>query len=146
MYIFYLMKSSTFELCLSLQVIPQQENVTVDVFGSFARGEESSNSDIDIIVDIINPIGKYQFIELKQCLEAILKKKVDLCKPITIEPLIKDKIMSEAITINEQRLAILLLISMEVSILLYKEDIWNTITIHIPEFDTQIQDIISSIN
>ena len=75
----------------------------IRIFGSFAKGEEKPHSDIDIIVDISKPIGIYQFIGLKQDLETSLSRKIDLFKPNTIEPLLKDKILAEAVTIYEQR-------------------------------------------
>jgi predicted nucleotidyltransferase len=47
------------------------------IFGSYARGEETEISDIDILVDIERPIG-FQFFELWDYLEKILGAKVDL--------------------------------------------------------------------
>lgn len=49
------------------------------LFGSQARGEENSNSDIDILVDLdySERIG-LKFIKMKIELEEILKMKVDL--------------------------------------------------------------------
>jgi len=75
----------------------------IRIFGSYARGDENAKSDIDIIVDISNPIGIYQFIGLKQDIAKTLNKKIDLFKPNNIEPIIKDKIMAEAVTIYDQR-------------------------------------------
>jgi predicted nucleotidyltransferase len=72
------------------------------VFGSYAKGNETIKSDIDIIVDISKSIGIYQFIGLKQDLAKSLNKKVDLFKPNNLEPIIKDKILAEAVTIYEQ--------------------------------------------
>lgn len=74
----------------------------IKVFGSYARGEENPKSDIDIIVDISKPIGIYQFIGMKQDISKSLNKKIDLFKPNNIEPLIKEKIMAEAVTIYDQ--------------------------------------------
>ncbi|MDY0151917.1 MAG: nucleotidyltransferase family protein [Candidatus Cloacimonas sp.] len=75
----------------------------IRIFGSYARGEETPQSDIDIIVDIGKQIGIYQFIGLKQDIEATLNKNIDLFKPNTLEAFIKDQILAEAITIYEQR-------------------------------------------
>lgn len=36
------------------------------VFGSFARGEATEKSDIDILVELSQPIGLFKFIELEQ--------------------------------------------------------------------------------
>ena len=75
----------------------------IAVFGSYARGEDKPDSDIDIIVNMSNHFGIYKFIGLKQSLEDKLGKRVDLVEPQCLEPLIKDEVLSQAITIYEQR-------------------------------------------
>ena len=47
------------------------------IFGSYARGEETEISDIDILVEIERPIG-FKFFELWDYLEELLGVKVDL--------------------------------------------------------------------
>ena len=47
------------------------------IFGSYARSEQTSGSDIDILVDFNKPIG-IEFIDLADELEKILNTKVDL--------------------------------------------------------------------
>jgi predicted nucleotidyltransferase len=47
------------------------------IFGSYARGEETEISDIDILVEVERPIG-LKFFELWDYLEKILGVKVDL--------------------------------------------------------------------
>ena len=49
----------------------------IGVFGSVARGEQTANSDIDIIVDFSRPVG-VEFIDLADFLESKLRKQVDL--------------------------------------------------------------------
>jgi len=70
----------------------------IGVFGSYVRGEESQESDIDILVDFCGPIG-WKFIDLKEFLEEILDKKVDLVTKNSLKPQIKDRILSEVIYI-----------------------------------------------
>jgi hypothetical protein len=50
---------------------------TIGLFGSVVRGDFSSASDIDIIVDFDRPVG-IEFIDLAQYMEQRLQKKVDL--------------------------------------------------------------------
>ena len=50
---------------------------SVAIFGSFARNENTANSDVDILVDFKKPIG-IGFIDLAEELENILGIKVDL--------------------------------------------------------------------
>lgn len=49
----------------------------IGVFGSYVRGEQTSDSDVDILVEFNAPIGM-AFIDLADELENELKLKVDL--------------------------------------------------------------------
>ncbi len=51
--------------------------VFIAIFGSYSRGDQKSESDIDILVDFNRPIG-IEFIDLAEELETILEHKVDL--------------------------------------------------------------------
>ena len=69
------------------------------IFGSFSRGEAKQESDIDILVEIKSDISLLDFIALKQEIEDILGKKVDLVEYETIKPIIKDRILQEEVKI-----------------------------------------------
>lgn len=47
------------------------------LFGSFSRGDETGNSDVDVMVELSTPDGM-AFISLARELEEIVKRKVDL--------------------------------------------------------------------
>ena len=47
------------------------------IFGSFAKGNQTKKSDIDILVQLVKPLG-LEFIELAYHLEEVLGRKVDL--------------------------------------------------------------------
>jgi predicted nucleotidyltransferase len=68
------------------------------VFGSFARGEESNSSDVDILVDFDEPIG-WEYIDLIAYLESILGMKVDLVTPMALKRQIKDNILKELVSV-----------------------------------------------
>jgi uncharacterized protein len=79
--------------CLS--EIREKYGVTsIGVFGSYARGEATSRSDIDIIVELGRPIG-WELVDLTDYLEARLHHKVDLVIKRSLHPLIRDQILSE---------------------------------------------------
>lgn len=70
------------------------------IFGSYARGEQRKNSDIDIVVNIDDKkMSLIGFIGLIRLLEGALKKKVDLVEYSAIKPIIKDRILNEEIRI-----------------------------------------------
>ncbi len=66
------------------------------IFGSFARHEETPESDIDLLVDFDSNKGLFGFIDLKWYLEDLLGKKVDLVTRNGLHPALKDKILHEA--------------------------------------------------
>ena len=68
----------------------------IGVFGSYSRGEETPESDVDIYVKFNGPIGWKYFI-LKEFLEKILNKKVDLATKNALRPQMKDLILQEVI-------------------------------------------------
>ncbi|MCK4805208.1 MAG: nucleotidyltransferase family protein [Spirochaetes bacterium] len=68
----------------------------IGIFGSYIRGEESKESDIDILVDFENPIG-WEFIDLKEFLEEILNKKVDLVTVKALKPRLRENILKEVV-------------------------------------------------
>jgi len=69
------------------------------LFGSVARDEATSKSDVDLIVEFENPIGLLDFIDLQQNLESVLGCKVDLGTKRSLKLRIKDKVLDEAIRV-----------------------------------------------
>ena len=49
----------------------------IGVFGSVARGEEGADSDVDILVELAEPIG-WELLDLQDRLEEVLGRRVDL--------------------------------------------------------------------
>ena len=75
----------------------------VYIFGSVAKGQDTSDSDIDILVDLdySQKIG-LRFIQMKLDLEKILHKNVDLVSSNGLSPYIKSKIETEKQLIYER--------------------------------------------
>ena len=71
----------------------QKHGVTrAGVFGSYARGEEKKNSDIDILIEPPKGIG-LEFIGIKLDLEDELGRRVDLITYKGIHPLLKKSLI-----------------------------------------------------
>ena len=68
----------------------------IGIFGSWVRGEESEESDVDILVESYKPIG-WEFIDFKEFLEEILGRKMDLVTVRALKPQLKDKILKEVV-------------------------------------------------
>jgi uncharacterized protein len=70
------------------------------LFGSFAKGNGTSESDIDILVDLdySNPIG-LEFVQMQFDLELLLHNKVDLVSSNGLSPYIRPFIDNDKILI-----------------------------------------------
>jgi hypothetical protein len=66
----------------------------IGIFGSYARNEETNDSDIDILVEFNRPVG-FEFLELKEYLESMFNKPIDLVTKNALKPYMKEEILSE---------------------------------------------------
>lgn len=69
------------------------------VFGSYAKGESSEDSDIDILVELGSEMSLLEFVKIKLELEDLLNRKVDLVEYKAIKRQLKDRILSEEMRI-----------------------------------------------
>jgi predicted nucleotidyltransferase len=69
------------------------------IFGSVARGDESDESDIDVLVDFTEKADLFDFVGLALFLEEKLHRKVDVVPSDTIKIEIRNSVMKEAIYI-----------------------------------------------
>jgi uncharacterized protein len=78
-------------------VIQRVEPTLVGVFGSYARGEESENSDIDILIDFDIKVDLLELIGMEQELSELLGVKVDLITVRSLNNSLKPYIESDLI-------------------------------------------------
>jgi len=71
----------------------------IGIFGSFAKGKQTSKSDIDILVefDKNQKMGFFRFIELEDELKKMLKRKVDLVTKKALKPIMKQQVLEDVI-------------------------------------------------
>jgi uncharacterized protein len=71
----------------------------VRVFGSFARGDNRSNSDLDLLIDLEPGRSLLDLIAIKQDLEDLLARRVDVVTEQSISPYMRDAVIQEAIAL-----------------------------------------------
>ena len=71
----------------------------IRVFGSMAHGEESPESDLDIIVEMEKGRSLLDIIAIKQDIEELLGRKVDVVTEASISPYIRDNVLKEAVAL-----------------------------------------------
>jgi predicted nucleotidyltransferase len=67
----------------------------IGVFGSYVRGQQKKQSDIDILVEFEVVPGLLKFIELEDYLSELLGIKVDLVRKSSIREELRDTILQE---------------------------------------------------
>jgi predicted nucleotidyltransferase len=72
---------------------------SIKLFGSVARGEDNSASDIDFLVAFDESRTLFDLIRLKADLEVLFEKPVHVISEDGINHFIRDRISSEAISI-----------------------------------------------
>jgi len=69
------------------------------LFGSYVRGEQKEDSDIDIIIEPTKNMSLLDFVGIKLDLQKELRMKVDLTDYKTIRPEIKGNVLKEEVRV-----------------------------------------------
>jgi len=69
--------------------------IKASLFGSIVRGENTDQSDIDLLVELPETASLLELASLKMDLEERLEKKVNVLTYDSLHPLLKDKILHE---------------------------------------------------
>jgi len=73
----------------------------IGIFGSFARGEQTPKSDVDVLVDFAQGYATLRnFVSLSDHLEALFRRKVDLLTVGGIDKYIRSHVEAEVIWIE----------------------------------------------
>ena len=82
-----------------LRLAAQHGAWNVRVFGSLARGEARSDSDVDILITLEPERSLLDLIALKQDLEDLLGCKVDVVTEAAVSPYIRPQVLRDAIAL-----------------------------------------------
>lgn len=72
---------------------------SLGVFGSYARGEETPRSDLDILVEFAQVPDLFKFMDLEDHLRALLSIKVELVSRKALKGSIGRRILSEVVSL-----------------------------------------------
>lgn len=88
-----------------LQVLTQQKPLLLEtyrltrlgIFGSYARGEQTDESDIDVLVDYEKAPTLWRLIELRDYLSELFAIKVDVVTRNGLKARIRERVLAEVI-------------------------------------------------
>lgn len=83
-----------------LKILKKHGVERAGIFGSYARGEEKEDSDLDLLIEVNGKeFSLIDLIGLEMELKKAIKKKVDLITYKGISPYLKDRIIKEEVRI-----------------------------------------------
>lgn len=72
---------------------------SIEVFGSYVRNQQNSNSDLDILVSFTQVPSLIKFLELKNYLSDQLQVNIDLVMKDSLKPRISQYILNESVSV-----------------------------------------------
>ena len=72
---------------------------SLSLFGSFVQGRPKKKSDLDILVELLEPPSFFEFLALERHLSELLNVKVDLVMKDALKPAIGKRVLAEAIAV-----------------------------------------------
>jgi len=81
-------------------ILKKNNVMRAGIFGSFARGEQKKDSDVDILVEIDDKnFSLLDLVKLKIVMEENLGRKIDLIEYSALHPMIKKNALKEEVRI-----------------------------------------------
>lgn len=68
----------------------------VRIFGSVVRGEDTSDSDIDLLVDFEPERSLFDLVGLQQDIESLLGRRADVATENSLSAYLRERILAEA--------------------------------------------------
>ena len=79
-----------------LALASQHRVRSLKVFGSVARGDDSDDSDLDLIAEFEDDATLFNSFALQEALEALLQHRVELATGQGLHPMIREQVLREA--------------------------------------------------
>lgn len=92
---------STQQINIIIDAMKPFHPTRIGIFGSVARGSDTTESDIDILYNFRDTVGLFSLLKLQNELEHRLNKKVDLVSEKYTHPWLKPQILNDLKIIYE---------------------------------------------
>ena len=79
------------------RIVTQYGGRNIRLFGSAARGEATTSSDLDILIELEKDRSLLDLIAMEQDLEDVLGCNVDIVTEAGLSPFLREYILSEAV-------------------------------------------------
>lgn len=95
------MEALAFDTSKLIQICRENDAEMIGVFGSMARGDDTPESDIDLLVRFSKPKSLLTLVKLERELSIALVRKVKVLTEAAVSPYLRDRIKRELRVIYE---------------------------------------------
>jgi predicted nucleotidyltransferase len=88
---------------ITTEILQKEGVVFAGLFGSYSRGEEGKESDIDILVRFDEPKSLLRLVNIQNRLSDALNKNVDLVTEKFLSPYFRQSVLDNLLVIYERR-------------------------------------------
>lgn len=96
------MKSIVIEKHKLREICKKNDIAFIGIFGSFARGESTADSDVDLLVRFSKKKSLLDLVRIERELSTVLGRKVDLLTEASVSPYLRERIRAELEVIYEE--------------------------------------------
>ena len=83
--------------------MPQRSNVKkISLFGSQLHGEASADSDVDLLIELEEPVGYFELVNMQRRLSESVGREVDLVTPKALSKYFRDEVLASAEALYEK--------------------------------------------
>jgi predicted nucleotidyltransferase len=97
------MSALLFDTSALIEICRANDVARLEVFGSTARGEANTTSDVDMLVEFTKRKSLLALVSLERKMSAALGRKVDLLTEAAISPYLREHINRDRRVIYEKR-------------------------------------------
>jgi len=83
------------QIDIIIEIMKPYNPKKIGIFGSFARGENSEKSDLDILYNFEEPISLLQKFQIQELLENKLNSNIDFVSEKYLHPFLKESILKD---------------------------------------------------
>lgn len=74
----------------------QKKVRSISLFGSYLHGQATKDSDVDLLVELAEPVGFFELARIQTLMENGLERKVDIVTTQSLSPYFRDAVVREA--------------------------------------------------
>jgi uncharacterized protein len=94
-----LTREQLFRRVVEILLAQEKKPLSIAVFGSWARGDNRPDSDLDVLVEYDRPFGLFDLIRVEHLLGDTMEMKVDVHTLDGLKPRVKERVSADLVSV-----------------------------------------------